>query len=89
MAANKEDAGWSVWDLVPDLGSAKDGAAKSVVEYGTRAADNAKKIITDGALGDYPGYGSLWTYDKGVHVQTKGWAVLGAAAVAVYLVMKA
>lgn len=57
-------------------------------DVGRRAAEHATQILTDGALGKYPGYGTLWTYDDGVHLETKGWMVLGAGAVALYLVLR-
>lgn len=98
QAAEKADESWLSWGagLITGgfEGMERDGnsAAASVVDgmaaIGGRAAENARKIVTDGALGEYPGYGSLWAYDGGVQVKPKGWAVLGAAAVALFLVLK-
>lgn len=61
-----------------------------MAEIGGRAAAHVEKMVTDGVLSQYPGYGTLWTYDAatGAHVQAKGWIALGALTVAVYLLFK-
>lgn len=49
--------------------------------------ERLKGGATDAVLGQYPGYGSLWTYDGGVNVTRMGQITLGGLAVAFGLLM--
>lgn len=54
-----------------------------------RIAQGTKETVTETYLEQYPGYGDLWTYDaaQGVDVTPRGWLVLGAVGVALWMVL--
>lgn len=62
------------------------GIAQVGRDMGRRVAERA----TDAVLGQYAGYGELWTYDAaaGVAVTPLGWAVGAAVGVALWMVLK-
>lgn len=78
--------GWSIWDIVPDLGGI-DGKPDlpnvPAAAWTERLETGAKNAV----LGQYPGYGSLWTYDGGVQVTRAGQVALGGLAVVFGLLM--
>lgn len=74
------------------LGDAASGMAGQTAQGQTEAKpffETVKRNATDAVLGQYPGYGDLWTYDTagGLDVTEKGWIVLGVAAVGIWLVL--
>lgn len=97
-----EDDGGGLWGTLSGIAGAVGKGASAGFGMGDASAgmaggavqtppllDKLKQGATDLTLGQYPGYGELWTYDTrdGVQVQPQGWAILGAAGVVLWLVL--
>ena len=84
-------SGWSVWDLVPDLGGITgDGGSASKTD---NPVGPIKPTFADGLIASatkgLPGAGSLWTYSAtdGAGLTSTGRLVLLAAGAGVALLM--
>lgn len=71
------------------MGDASSGMAGGTAVETPPLLDKLYQGATDMTLGQYPGYGNLWTYDTrdGVEVTQQGWVILGAAGVVLYFVL--
>lgn len=81
----------------PETGEENIGVPGGVLTLGDRLGDFAAGIAegavqstTDAALGGYPGYGKLWTYNSGLQLTESGvrWAMIGAGVFGAYLILK-
>ena len=94
-AASADGGGWGVGSLLSGLGTmvgigpsiaALEGAPAPL---GRDPLGALKQSATNAVLGQYPGYGSLWTYDSsGLHVTQTGWVAIGAAGFGLWWVLR-
>lgn len=73
------------------LGDASSGMAGGTAQGQFEASPYAeiKKNAVGHIMGQYPGYGTFWTYDttEGVEILPQGWLVLAGAGVALWLLL--
>lgn len=72
------------------LGDAASGMAGNGPQVSVPILDHVYEGAVDVIAGQYPGYGTLWTYDTqdGVGVTQEGWVAVAVAAVALWWVLK-
>lgn len=93
-------SGGGFWDGLTAVFGAASGSGFGLGDAASGMAGNGPQNLpildkvyegaVDAIAGQYPGYGTLWTYDtrEGVGVTSEGWVAVAVAAVALWWVLK-